>query len=57
MATETNTYPHADLITDNKINVTELPQKTQDLLTKFTALTDPEKKSRTAMDFVPRGSL
>jgi len=48
MATETNTYPHADLITDNKINVTELPQKTQDLLTKFTALTDPDAKE--AMD-------
>ena len=45
---ETNTWPHQDLISDNKINVSELPQKTQDLITKFAAITD--KDSKEAMD-------
>ena len=45
---ETNTWLHQDLISDNKINVAELPQKTQDLITKFAAITD--KDSKEAMD-------
>lgn len=41
---ETTTYPHEDLITDNKVNVADLPEKTRKLLEKFKAETDADKK-------------
>ena len=37
-------YPHQDLLHDNKIEVSALPQKTQDLITKFGTLTDDDAK-------------
>ena len=36
--------PHEDLLTDNKVTVTDLPQKTQTLLEKYKAETDEDKK-------------
>lgn len=41
---ETTTYPHADLISENNINVADLNEKTQKLITKFAAETDEDKK-------------
>jgi hypothetical protein len=43
-----NTYPFEDLIRDNSVVVTELPKKTQDLISKFPAITDNDAKD--AMD-------
>ena len=45
---DTSTFPHQDLISDNKVVIAELPQKTQTLLTKFASETDSDKKD--AMD-------
>jgi hypothetical protein len=45
---KTTTWPHQDLLNDNKINVADLPQKVQDKITKFALLTD--KDAQEAMD-------
>lgn len=55
MAETTNTYPHQDILKDNSVNVTELPQKTQDLIAKFSALTDDDAKE--AMDLKIYGQI
>lgn len=52
---DTNTYPHQDLCTDNKVVIAELPAKTQTLLTKFAAETDSDKKD--AMDETLYGQI
>jgi hypothetical protein len=44
----TASYAFQDLINEHKVIVTELGQKTQDLITKFSALTDDDAKD--AMD-------
>lgn len=46
--TTSATWPHQDYIKDNNLSLTELPQKTQDLIAKFSALTD--KDAQEAMD-------
>ncbi len=51
----TVTFPHQDLINDNKVNVSELPQKVQDKIAKFSSLT--EKESQEAMDESIYGSV
>lgn len=49
MSNETaTTWPHQDFIKDNNITLTELPQKTQDKIAKFSSLT--EKEAMEAMD-------
>lgn len=39
---------HVDLLKDNNINVADLPKGTQDLISNFSAITDPASKK--AMD-------
>lgn len=48
-------FPHEDLLQDNSVVVTELPQKTQTLLTKFASETDSDKKD--AMDEILYGQI
>lgn len=45
---KTTTWPHQDLLNDNKVNVADLPQKVQDKIAKFALLTD--KDAQEAMD-------
>lgn len=45
---ETITWPHADLLKDNSVNIAELPTKVQEKLAKFPSLTD--KDAQEAMD-------
>ena len=45
---KTSTFPHQDLLNDSKVVVSELPQKTQDLIAKFATLTDSDAQD--AMD-------
>ena len=39
-----DTYPHEDLLTNNGIAVTDLPEKTQKLIAKFKGETDLDNK-------------
>lgn len=40
--TNQQSWPHQDLLSDNKINVADLPQKVQDKISKFSSLTDQD---------------
>lgn len=48
MSEKTTTFPHQDLLNDNKVVIAELPKKTQDLIEKFKTLTDADAQD--AMD-------
>ena len=48
MSDKTTTFPHQDLLAENKVVVAELPKKTQELLEKFKTLTDSDAQD--AMD-------
>lgn len=42
MAEKTNKFPFQELIEDNKLSITELPAKTQELINKFPSITDAD---------------
>ena len=42
MADAKTKFPHQELIEDNKVVITELPKKTQELIEKFPAITDAD---------------
>ena len=48
-------WPHMEIIEDNKVVVTELPQKVQDKIAKFASLTDVD--SQEAMDATIYGAV